>query len=83
MSKKYNQKLSCRFDSGIGSGANALSGVVSFVGGVAGGVTGVKIPGAKNGFWNSIKYHSGLTYFGAYTTKFFVFKIKNLLQEAY
>ena len=71
MSKKYNQKLSCRFDSGIGSGANALSGVVSFVGGVAGGVTGVKIPGPKNGFGNFIKYHSGLAYFGAYPTKFF------------
>ena len=67
----------------IEAGANTISGTMSFVGGMAGGITGVNVPGEKNGFVDFLKYHGGLTYFGVYPTKFFVTKIKNRLQEVY
>ena len=57
--------------------------MISFVGGMAGGITGVHIPGVKNGFENFLKYHGGLTYFGAYPTKFLLSNIKNRMQEIY
>ena len=67
----------------IEAGANTVSGAISFVGGMAGGMTGVYTPGMKNEIVNFAKYHGGLTYFGAYPSKFLISKIKNRLQELY
>ncbi|MBO5207041.1 MAG: hypothetical protein J6C09_05595 [Clostridia bacterium] len=67
----------------IEAGSNTASGIISFVGGMAGGVTGVHVPGEKNGISGFLKYHGGLTYFGAYPTKILISQIKNNLQGAY
>jgi len=62
----------------IEGGANAVSGGISFVGGVAGGITGVKPP---RGGEDTILFHSGMLYFGGYPIKFLASKIKNSLKE--
>ena len=67
----------------IAAGVNTASGMLSFVGGVTGGITGVKVPGAKNGFGNFAKYHGAMAYFGVYPTKYLLSRIKTALQEAY
>ena len=67
----------------IEAGINTISGMISFIGGMIGGITGVKIPGAKSGLVNFVKYHSGMMYFGAYSLKAFLSPIKKGLQEAY
>ena len=61
----------------IEGGANLFSGMLSFSGGLAGGITGVNVPGVKKGIGNFAKYHIGLTYFGVYPMKAFGSKIKN------
>jgi len=79
----FNSKESFQLsDMFIEAGANAVSGTISFVGGMAGGITGVNIPGKTN-IGNFIKYHAGMTYFGAYPTKFLFSKIKSSLMEKY
>ena len=65
----------------IEGGANAISGTLSFVGGMGGGITGTHIPGIKKGLINSLKYHGGLTYFGVYPLKVIVTKIRSLIEE--
>ena len=67
----------------IAAGANAASGTLSFVGGVTGGITGVKIPGSPNGFGNFVKYHGAMAYFGVYPSKCLISLIKSALQEVY
>ena len=51
--------------------------MLSFVGGFAGGATGVNVPGETATLNNFLKYHLGLTYFGVYPTKYFLSKIKS------
>ena len=63
--------------------ANAISGSLSFVGGMCGGIVFGKIPSVRSGFLDYVKYQSGIAYFGVYPTKFLVSKIKNSLQEVY
>ena len=65
----------------IEAGANTASGMMSFFGGVSGGITGVNIPGVKNGFGNVAKYQAGLAWFGVYPAKVLVSILKNRLQE--
>ncbi len=67
----------------IEAGANTFSGMLSFFGGMIGGITGIKVPRAKNGFKNLLKYHAGLTYFGVHPTKFFISQLKKQMQEMY
>ena len=67
----------------IAAGVNTASGMLSFTGGVAGGITGVKVPGTKTGFGDLVKYHGGMACFGVYPTKLMLSKIKTALQEAY
>ena len=67
----------------IEAGANTVSGLISFAGGMAGGITCTSVPGVQKSAINFLKYHGGLTYFGAYPTKIFISQIKNRLQEKY
>ncbi len=67
----------------IAAGANAASGALSFVGGMCGGMAGVKIPGKPSGVGNSIKYHCAMAYFGVYPSKYLISIIKNALQEIF
>jgi hypothetical protein len=41
----------------IEAGANTVNGMISFVGGMAGGITGLNAPGIKNGFGSYLKHH--------------------------
>ena len=71
----------------IAAGSNMASGALSFVGGMAGGITGVKMPGVKTGFktmaQNALKYHAGLFWFGVYPSKFLLSRLESALKEAY
>jgi hypothetical protein len=67
----------------IEAGANTVNGMISFVGGMAGGITGLNAPGIKNGFGSYLKHHTALTYFGAYPTKFLVSHLRGTIQEKY
>ncbi|MBE6978062.1 MAG: RHS repeat-associated core domain-containing protein [Ruminococcaceae bacterium] len=71
----------------IAAGSNMASGMLSFVGGMAGGITGVKVPETKVGFktmvQNAVKYHFGLLWFGVYPSKFLLSRLEVALKEAY
>ena len=65
----------------VEAGANAASGALSLVGGIAGGITGVHGPGVEKSISNLVKYHGGLTYFGVYPTKVLISKIRSGMQR--
>ncbi len=67
----------------IEAGANAASGMISFIGGMCGGITGVKVPGTPTSMKNFAAYHAGMTWFGAYPIKGLISKIKGGMQEIY
>lgn len=67
----------------IEAGANAISGMLTFTGAMVGGVTGVKVPGAKFSFKNFALYHLVTTYFGVYPIKIILAYIKKKLKEIY
>ena len=67
----------------IEAGANAFSGMLTFAGAMVGGITGIKVPGAKFSFENFALYHLGLSYFGVYPIKFMLAYIKKSMKEKY
>lgn len=67
----------------IDAGANAISCLLTFDGAMCGGITGVKVPGAKFSFKNFALYHIGAAYFGVYPIKIIISYIKKKLKEMY
>ena len=53
----------------IETSMNALSGIASFIGGYVGGLTGLKIPGAKLGLKKFLLFHGTSLLVGAYAFK--------------
>ena len=66
----------------IEAGANAISGLLSFVGGIAGGYFGFKIPGKLN-FENFLINQVFQFAIGVYPMKLHVSSLKNRLKELY
>ena len=63
--------------------SNAVSGILTFIGSLCGGIIDVKVPGAKFSLKNFILYHFASTYFGIYPAKIFISYIKKKLKEKY
>jgi hypothetical protein len=66
----------------IEAGANAISGLLSFAGGVAGGYFGFKIPGNFN-FENFLVNQIFQFVIGVYPLKLHLLSLKNRLKELY
>ena len=67
----------------IETGANAISGMLTFTGAMVGGIMGVKVPGAEFSFKNFALYNLGAAYFGVYPIKIILAYIKKKLKEKY
>ncbi|MDY2727734.1 MAG: hypothetical protein SOV26_01830 [Candidatus Onthovivens sp.] len=67
----------------IEAGSNAISGMLTFVGAMVGGIMGVKNPRAKSSIKNFALYHLGAAYFGVYPIKIILTYIKQKLKERY
>ena len=80
MSSKETFEVSDMF---IEAGANAVNGIISFAGGMAGGVNGLYIPGRKNGFENWKKHQGNLFSGDYYFAKSIISFLKNELKEVY
>ena len=65
----------------IEAGANLLSGITSFAGGMIGGMLGAKIPGAKFDWGDFIAYQISQVWFGVYPFKILLSYIKSQLKE--
>ena len=65
----------------IEAGANAISGMLTLVGAMVGGIMGVKVPGAKFSLKNFALYHLGATYFGVYPKKLFLLILRKNLRR--
>ena len=62
---------------------NMASGLVSFVGGVCGGILQLKIPGTKVNLKNSLLFQLGSAYFGVLPMKGLITLIKQQLEKRY
>ena len=58
------------------------SGLISFVGGLCGGILGLKIPGQFN-FSNMVKFQLGSSYFGVLPIKLLISLIKQKMEEKF
>ena len=72
----------------IEAGANTLSGLISFCGGIFGGLSGTKVPGFKfnlsTKILNAAIYHIGImTAFGGYPLKIYIALAKKQIKELY
>ena len=67
----------------IEAGINAFSGALTFTGAMAGGIMGVKIPGARFSAKNALLYNLGAAYFGVYPAKIMLSIIKGKLKDKY
>ena len=65
----------------VEAGANLLSGLTSFAGGMIGGMFGAKIPGAKFDWGDFITYQILQVWFGVYPFKILLSYIKSQLKE--
>lgn len=63
--------------------ANSATGTMSFLGGMMGGITGVKHPASSRGLKEFLKYHVGACWFGVYPTNALIGMIKRGVQEVY
>ena len=65
----------------IESGANLISGAISFRAGMMGGFLGLYTPGIEVGFYKKLAFQALKIDSKVYLNKFFVSRIKNRIKE--
>ena len=65
----------------IESGANLISGLLSFAGGMIGGIIGAKVPGAKFDFGDFMAFQTSQVWFGIYPSKLLLSYVKKHFKE--